>query len=273
MKPPGAKPKSVASKPRKTVKPSAVFVVPRPGTGLGSLTPRLNAAVKRIAPSKGGNYKLFGRYSADKKGSLWARGWTRNVDMTGVGWNHRWAGVLVSPRHILMARHASRNVGSRVVFTDRQGDSHSRLLINKLNFPKAKGDVCVGLLDRPAPVRFYKVPAPRDDYHKILRGAHVFVTNKIREMHIHEIAAVSGRSVVFTKAHGLPPTSYKRLVNGDSGNPSFLLVNGDPILIETHTTGGPGAGPFFGNPEVAATINSLMSKLGGGHQLTYARLR
>ena len=32
----------------------------------------------------------------------------------------------------------------------------------------------------------------------------------------------------------------KILVSGDSGNPSFIMVNGEPTLIETHHTGGEG---------------------------------
>ena len=58
-----------------------------------------------------------------------------------------------------------------------------------------------------------------------------------------------------------------KLIVGDSGNPSFLLVNGEPVLLETHTTGGFGAGPFFSDPENFAAINRMMRALGGTAQL------
>jgi len=38
-----------------------------------------------------------------------------------------------------------------------------------------------------------------------------------------------------------------------------------------HTSGGAGAGPYYGDPEVVAAINRRMSELGGGYQLTTAR--
>ncbi|MDG1671900.1 MAG: hypothetical protein P8H96_13615, partial [Akkermansiaceae bacterium] len=39
----------------------------------------------------------------------------------------------------------------------------------------------------------------------------------------------------------------KKLIKGDSGNPSFLIDGQELVLVETHTSGGPGAGPFYGS--------------------------
>ena len=58
------------------------------------------------------------------------------------------------------------------------------------------------------------------------------------------------------------------LIGGDSGNPAFLLVNGEAILLLTHhySTGGP-----FYTGHLAA-VNAAMAQLGGGYQLTEAEL-
>ena len=59
---------------------------------------------------------------------------------------------------------------------------------------------------------------------------------------------------------------YEGLIPGDSGNPVFLLLSGQPILLTIWTGGGAGTGTSL----VACTndINQLMSDLGGGYQLT-----
>jgi hypothetical protein len=62
-------------------------------------------------------------------------------------------------------------------------------------------------------------------------------------------------------------------VVGDSGNPGFLLVNDEPILLETHSTGGFGSGPFFSNPGNFASINRMIEDLGGRERLSVLEVR
>lgn len=56
------------------------------------------------------------------------------------------------------------------------------------------------------------------------------------------------------------------IVGGDSGNPAFLVVDGEPVLIGTLTGGGGGSVTTIHNQITA--INAAMTALGGGHQLT-----
>ena len=56
-------------------------------------------------------------------------------------------------------------------------------------------------------------------------------------------------------------TMSEDLIAGDSGNPSFLWIRGEPVLLETHTTGGSGAGPFYGSPINHAAINNAIASL------------
>jgi hypothetical protein len=39
-------------------------------------------------------------------------------------------------------------------------------------------------------------------------------------------------------------------------------VNGDLHLLETHSTGGPGAGPNYADPTVQAAIRDAMAQMG-----------
>ena len=58
----------------------------------------------------------------------------------------------------------------------------------------------------------------------------------------------------------------KPLMNGDSGNPAFVIFNGGLVLLTVWTQGGPRGGTAMtGFKEV---INQFMGQLGGNYQIT-----
>jgi hypothetical protein len=87
------------------------------------------------------------------------------------------------------------------------------------------------------------------------------VTNSPREVLVHECKTILPEMVGFRYPRSLPDGFSKPLVKGDSGNPSFLLVRGEPVLLETHTSGGPGTGPFYGSANIQAAIAAAISQL------------
>ncbi len=93
-------------------------------------------------------------------------------------------------------------------------------------------------------------------------GRPVIVSDQTNTLSVHRLAAISGAVVHFDYFPGLDSVYRRNLIVGDSGNPSFLLVNGDLHLLETHTTGGPGTGPFFGDPAVQAALRAAMLEMG-----------
>ena len=211
--------------------------------------------------------RIFVHYDSAGR-SLWARNFTRRLNFTGVAWDDNRTATLVSPEHVIMAGHHSRPAGATLVFHDLRGNPHSRTLsaVEPLGF----ADVAVGRLDAPLPasVKPYRLLPPSDGYGS-LAGCLAVVTDQHRNAFIHEVAGFQGTTVVFRRPDSsrIPPTLVKSLVSGDSGNPSFLLVGGELALLETHTTGGPGAGPCYASPQVFTAVNAAMAKLGGGRQL------
>ncbi len=212
---------------------------------------------------------IFSQYSANGPAQL-AANFTRRLDFTGVAWDESRTATLVSPIHAVMAAHYTRPVGARVVFHDRKGQPHARTITAIERVPGL--DVAVVRLDSPVPVAFYRVLPPSSSYAGPLTGCLVVVTDQWRMAFVHEIAGVREKSVSFR--HPSPDRGItlltKDLVSGDSGSPAFLLVGGELVLIETHTTGGAGAGPFYGSPAVFSGVNEAMRKLGGGYQLSIA---
>lgn len=211
---------------------------------------------------------IFATYATDRP-SPWGGNFTRRMNFTGVAWDQPQTATLISPEHVVMAAHYQRPVGATLVFHDRRGRPQRRVLAAVVSLAGI-ADVAVGRLDAPLPdsVRPYRVLPPSGN-NGALAGCLAVVSDQHRKAFVHEIRMVSGNGLSFRRPATSRVSSHlaKKLVGGDSGNPSFLLVGGELVLIETHSTGGSGAGPFLSAPAVFTAINGAMSKLGGGHQL------
>jgi hypothetical protein len=202
---------------------------------------------------------LFGSYRPSGS-SRWSNNWTSPLDLTGVSWNDPRTATLVSPSHVVMAAHFSRSPAVPLVFHDRQGIAHTRSITSVIAL-RGVGDISVAKLNMPLPpqVKPYRLADPS----QATIGRSVIVTDQTRTLSIHRIAAIHGRKIQFEFIPGLHPVYRRKLIYGDSGNPSFLLgKNGELTLLETHTNGGPGTGPFYGHPEVQSAIRAAISELG-----------
>lgn len=209
-------------------------------------------------PAKAEKGSLF-RYYQPKGKSKWLDNWTRPLDLTGVSWNDSRTATLISRSHVVMAAHFIRPSDVPVMFHDKNGKPHERYItaVRKLD---AVGDIAVARLNLPLPpeIKSYRFASPG----RAKVGAPVIVTDQTRTVSVHRIAAVSGPVVQLRHVPELNPVYTRNLVVGDSGNPSFLLENGELTLLETHTYGGPGSGPFYGDPQVRSAVIAAMDALG-----------
>lgn len=199
-----------------------------------------------------------------------ADGWTRGMDMSGVSFNDTRTATLITPRHVVMAKHYARPAAAPVIFHDRTGKRIQRKLIG---FAPGAGDVMVGLLDEPVPSNYrpYPLPAVLDAY--ALLDEPVIVSDQNRNLFVHLIASIGNGTIAFkhdtTERHGWS----KNLVVGDSGNPSFMIVGNELVLVETHTTGGSGAGPFYGDAAVQQSVRQAVQKLDPAYRIRTVLIR
>jgi len=227
----------------------------------------INSGVQDIITGTGTSNAIYSSYSSTSNSTWATMNWTGQVDFSGVAFDNSKTATLISPRHILMAQHHQRNVGSTVVFHDSTGDIHTAILIAKQSVPGGLNpDITVGLLDVDVPVKYYKVLPPQTDWGDCLSDALVVSTHHTRNASIRRFAGTWGLGISLGGSSLVPASYYAPLVSGTSGNPSFLLINGDPILISTFTYAS-GNGPFFSEPSNFNMINSIMDSLGGGYQL------
>ena len=210
--------------------------------------------------------------------------YVRNTNCWGVGldltclspWNSdlgpRRAGTLISPRHFLAAWHyrffglpgnpkTLRFITASNQVVERQVVDGQRV---------GTTDAWVGVLDSDVPnsISFAKLlPANAADY---LPGVQYGVPLLCLDQ--EEKASVADLCQMTTLAVCRIPVDSQRLaffedkIVGDSGNPGFVIINSEPILVTTWTAGPAGAGTNLS--AFLTGINSAMTSLGGGYQAT-----
>ncbi len=230
---------------------------------------RLNAEMRKVLPRKAGRNWVFDGYIDPRTRKVaWSRTWTSKIDFTGVAWDATKNLTMITPQHALMAKHYLRKLGDPVIFHDREGREVVRTIAAWWKIPSS--DAAVVILNEPVPkgIKNYKLLEPSETLGKGLAGALVLVTDAERKVHVHEVNRVYSDMLMFRKAGDLPKGFYEPLISGDSGNPSFVLVRGEPVLVEIHHYGGAGAGPFYGSARIQAGIKDAIAKLadkfGGG---------
>lgn len=236
-----------------------------------------------ILPDNTLHKEVYDTYSSSNTSERARFSWTNRLDLTGVAFDTNKTCTLISPRHVLMAAHFNRLQNDEVNFHTKDGTLVTRTITAFLETETigspANGfsgrDIAVGILDSAVnDVTFYKVLPPRADWPTYLTNALAEVTRfNNREIIIRRASGFSGgpngtRHLTFS-VDTEAPSFYEGFANpgGDSGNPSFILVRGEPILTHILSVSST-KGPFLGDPEIYNTINQFMSSLGGGHQLT-----
>jgi len=237
-------------------------------------------AIQLLVPPKGRDKFIFDVYHADRDSAMARGSWTRKVDMTGVAWDRIEAGTLITPQHILVMRHTGRPMDVPIRFHNSKGRMVERTLVEHSHVdpgPEGRGpvDLVMFKLDQPVPedIHVYRVLPPLESWRTTLRDAQVFYTDQERKLMVTKILGFVGVNVRFTRNFDMDEFYQEPVVGGDSGNPSFLFVNGEPVLLELHSGGGWGAGPFLSHPEVFRLVDEALLKMGGKYQLSTIPLK
>ena len=214
-----------------------------------------------------------------------------DIDLTCVSpWNssgkNTMSGTLISPRHVLFAAHFQPSAGASIRFVQADGTVVTRTLSAIATHPGYAAlalypDLAVGVLDQdvPAGISFAKVlPDDWRDYMPSLSPTTPVPCIRFNQFGRVSVAEWRGgfgvsndpnSAVRFTC--GVPTDAgrleyYEPVVLFDSGCPSFIVVNGEPVLLGPFSTGGAGTGTLVSGH--AEAVNDMMSTLGGGYQLT-----
>ena len=225
--------------------------------------------------------------------------WAKDVDFSCASpWNDRFrgqrAGTLVSAVHIVFANHYPFTPGTKLVFLGRDGSMHWRSYLSGVRV--AGTDLMVGLLDRPLPPSVRPAAILPDGYERYIGdggGLPVATFDQEEKLIVAELwpipkapeaLSMMSRNMKFKpsipepdgpaaaeaaekrlKIHAKRAEFYEHLVTGDSGNPCFLIVGNEPVLLYTVFTGGPGSGPAL--HKLRAPLQAAMDVLSPGYSL------
>jgi len=201
--------------------------------------------------------------------------WAAGLDLTGISpWNQAYAqfraGTLVSPRHVIFARHYPLSTtpgNNEIVFVTEQGVTVTRHVV-AVAYPA--GDSGVGVLDADVPVgiSFYKIlPGNWRDYLTQTANLPMLHLDQQEKALVRDMRNVPVGNLKVSHKTPTDPVRLQyseELIGGDSGNPAFVLVGAELVVVLTHYTAI--NGPFY--TEIRAQVNQAMTQLGGGYQLT-----
>ena len=197
-------------------------------------------------PSKG---KLgFPRCLWEKPFPLNEKFWLKDVDFSCVSpWNDSCgsvrAGTLISKRHIIFAKHFPLWKGCRVLFVDQAGE----VCPCRVEATKAleNCDIMIGALDYEVTPNIHPAKILPDNFMEYVGNGLPIVT-----FNQHEQVLLSEFQIISTNMYtnvALTKPEWKafggQMVTGDSGNPAFLLIGNEPILLYCLQCGGAGLGP------------------------------
>ncbi len=249
-----------------------------------------DAIDSRIVGKNTSHLPLF--TTQDHSGQVYTRNpgcWGADLDLTMISpWNsngqNKKAGCLVSPRHLVSAKHYDLLTGSVVRFVGMNGQVCDRTVTNSIQDANSDWMISVLNADVDEFISFAKVLGPNAfDYLPSLclspgAGCNPFhpiaalCTDQEEKLNVQQWFreypnyGVSGNTLSFFQ----PPTDAQRLlmyeypVSGDSGSPVGVLVNNEFVLLTTWlgSTGGPSIQANY------SEMNAAMTTLGGGYQLT-----
>ena len=176
--------------------------------------------------------------------NLWCADYAQQLTCASP-WNsqnaHLKAGTAITPQHIVLARHYQVAIGTSFRFIGLDGTVYTRSVIGKATdsrYSWPQYDLTVYTLDSPLPAAI--TPAkilPADwedqfDYLSYNRPPLVMFDQEEKAL----ATTIGGGGSVAGYFDGATPTDpihsifYEPLIGGDSGNPMFLLYDGDAIL-------------------------------------------
>lgn len=186
--------------------------------------------------------------------------WCSDVDISCISpWNsyggNTRAGTLVTPRNFLNAAHYEVNTGNQIRFVDMNGNVHTRAIVGKKRHPSYDSyshypDLTIYTLDSDLPdiIPCMVMPSDYRDYlveNALTRPAAFGLDQEEKALVIDFYGGVTGSN--WGGAFNVPTDSVRLIFNedkigGDSGNPAFIILNGELVLVTVWTMGGAGQG-------------------------------
>ena len=229
----------------------------------------------------------FADYSVNAKKDVFKPNtnfWAKGIDFSCASpWNGSSgalrAGTLISRRHIVYAAHYPLSIGARILFVDSEGNVCPCYLEKSKKI--AGTDIMIGSLNAEVTPNINPARLLPRDFAKYLdgngSGLPVATFNRQEKLFLTASGAIPTGKFPSAYAHSMIPSRKEfqnhreRIVVGDSGNPAFLLLDDEPVLLYCLHYGGCGAGPAL--HLYAYEIQQIMNELCPGYKLEFYRFK
>ena len=192
--------------------------------------------------------------------------WCADVDLTCISpWNSNGgatkAGTLITPRHIISAAHYEKNVGDIIRFVAQNGTVYNRTITGKARHPNYvpyAPDLTIYTLNSNLPVGITPCKLMPHYWSRYLVHN---LSNRPPALGLDQ----EEKALIidfYNDGMFLTPTDSDRLIFnenkivGDSGNPAFLIINNELVLVTVWTSGGAGSGTPVAN--YIADLNNMI---------------
>ena len=261
----------------------------------GSLRAAVNDAVSNLAWSSGKQAGVYqsGSYSATnfvRNTNCWAS----SLDLTCASpWNdfrpiidgevantlgNYFPATAITPQHVVGAAHWFSATNTSFRWIDATNGIQARTMVARRFLGN---DIAIGLLDSPLPDSIAPAKTLSEDALGRLRGKFNLINGPgIRVLYLDALdTAWQASSPMMERSDGQKfsegfsvegstniPFSRAGAIGGDSGNPIFLIVETNTILISTFTS--PCSGPML--PAFRTQIEAAMVEMGGSSYTNWA---
>ena len=243
---------------------------------VSNINERLAASDPAVAMTRFKNYPVGAENGEFRPNP---RFWARGIDFSCASpWNSqggaRRAGTLISKRHIVFAKHFPLAPQTRLLFVGEDGGVCPVRLVTSKDIPNT--DIAIGLLNAEVTPNIQPAKILPPDAEKHIgtgEGLPVGTFTQNEEMYLAELNPLptDGPRWSHTRCHvprnprWLP---YRgRLIVGDSGNPAFLILGNEAVLLYCATGGWSGSGPGLHN--YAGEIQAAMDALCPGYRIQF----
>jgi hypothetical protein len=204
--------------------------------------------------------------------------WARGINLTCVSpWNsgnaNLWAGTAITPRHIVHAQHAFVQDTATIRFIAMDGTVVTRTVSSGMQVGTT--DLRISVLDSDLPASITPAKVLPDDWasHFDETRAPTIVFNQEERVSVADILHITaGGDVNGDDIRIQIPVDEQRLefhfdrILNDSGNPVFLLINNEPVLLFCFKT--TVYGPTLIQDNRAAVVAAINTLGAFGHSLT-----
>lgn len=203
--------------------------------------------------------------------------WLKGVDFSCVSpWNDSFgrvrAGTAISRRHIVFANHFPLTKDVRISFVGEDGEvcPCSVDAVKQIG----KTDIAIGLLNAELTPNIKPAKLLPPDFARDIGdgvGLPVVTFNQQEKVFLTELTRLDGYVHSAVSTNAVRAAFRERIIVGDSGDPVFLLLGDEPVLLCCLQSGGCGAGPAL--HQYCPQIQKAMDDLAPGYRLEFADLK